>query len=196
MIALLEGVVISVAGTVVVLDVHGVGYELRCSRTCIDQLEEGSAARIIVHTEVKEDSITLYGFGDSLEKQVFLLLLKVKGIAARTASDIISQINKLELLRVIGAQDLARLQTLKGIGRKTAERILVELRDQVADYVTAVQSERAETGPVGGAADDAVAALQALGFSRNDAERSVAQAQSEGVSLEAGDLVRQALQYV
>ena len=112
MISSLKGTVAEISGAQVTLEVHGVGYELRCSQACLAALSEGQAAALVVYTDVKEDSISLYGFADRLEKQVFLLLTKVKGVGARTASDILSRVDKVELLRIIGAGDLARLQAV------------------------------------------------------------------------------------
>ncbi|MBN8551200.1 MAG: Holliday junction branch migration protein RuvA, partial [Deltaproteobacteria bacterium] len=126
MFAKLKGIVDEVEASRVTLDVNGVGYELFCSGGCVSQLERGREAAIIVFTDVNENSIRLYGFADALEKQVFLLLTTVKGVGSRTAMEIVSCVDKVELLRAIAAQDLKRLQSIKGVGKKTSERIVVE----------------------------------------------------------------------
>ncbi|MCO6429767.1 MAG: Holliday junction branch migration protein RuvA [Deltaproteobacteria bacterium] len=201
MIALLSGEVISTSGSAVTLDVNGVGYEVICSRGLLSQLSQGQKARIIIYTDIKQESIRLYGFEDELEKQVFLLLLQVKGIGARSSSDIISKLEKRELLRLVAAGDLTKLQAVKGIGKKTAERIMVELRDRVADYLLErkesqtinIEIER-QVLPV----EEAAQALQALGFSRRDAEKAIENA-SKGCDLSrlgSGEVVREALRYV
>ena len=200
MIALLSGVVESIFGNVITLDVNGVGYEVSCSQSAIINAQLGSQLKIVVYTDVKQDSIKLYGFEDQLEKQVFLLLLQVKGIGARTGSEIISRIDKRELLRLIGSGDVARLQAVRGVGKKTAERIIVELRDKVAEYIlerqgaSALSIEIERINPV----DEAIQALQALGFSRRDAENAVEQAKRhEDLSkLQSGEIVREALRFV
>src|SRR5262245_52116349 len=102
MIGQLSGTVTQLFGQVVLLDVGGVGYEVHCSFACVQRLSVGATATIVVHTDVKEDSIRLYGFDDYLEKQVFLLLTKVTGVGAKSASEIVSHMDKLELLRAIG----------------------------------------------------------------------------------------------
>ena len=195
---MLKGSVEQISGQVVTLDVQGVGYEVICSGRCLEKLEPGNRAQIIVHTDVKQDCIKLYGFADHLEKQVFVLLIQVQGVGSRTAAEILSHVDKLDLLRAIGAGDAERLQTVRGIGKKTSQRIVLELKDKVAQFAMEQQSagfaaHRDALGPV----EEAVEALQALGFSRKDAEKAVQTAQARGAgALEPGQLVKEALRYV
>jgi len=199
MISRLKGKVIDISGYVATLDVSGVGYELYCSSRCLAGMILDEEVEVVVLTDMKQDSIRLYGFEDQLEKRVFLFLTAVKGVGARSASEIVSQIEKKELLRAIGSGDISRLQAIKGVGKKTAERIVVELKDKVADYVTEGSSvglnlEKEVAEPF----RDAVQALLALGFQRNEAEQAVRQVESmEGNgSMEAGQIVKHALRYV
>ena len=201
MIALLTGRIVEINSRVVTIDVGGVGYEVICSLGCIGRLNLGSEATIVIHTDVHEDSIRLYGFSDQLEKRVFGMLIRVNGVGARTASDIISQIEKRELLRIIGEGDLTRLQKIKGIGRKTAERIVVELRDHVAEYVVDNSASGLTVERVSEPAQDAIDALAALGFSRKDAQRAVDQVKGSGKAgnnggLSSGEIVKEALRFV
>ncbi len=197
MIGQIRGTVAAISTGTVLIDVGGVGYELHCSDACLANLEEGAQASLVVFTEVREDLIRLHGFVDNLEKQVFLMLTKVNGVGARTASDVLSQIDRRELLRAIGAGDVTRLQSLRGIGKKTAERLVVELRDSVGSLAGAAGAplasrvEREFSAPV----DDAVQALVALGFSRRDAERAVSQV-NLSTSLDSGAIVKEALKFV
>ncbi len=199
MIARLRGTVEEIAGGTVTLDVNGVGYEVACSATCVTQLEVGTAATVVVFTDIKEDSIKLYGFADTLEKQVFLLLTRVKGLGAKSASDIVSRVDKRELLRTIGAGDVARLQEVRGVGKKTAERIVVELKDKVAEFALEREEPSTRRG-AGGPFDEALAALQALGFSAREAEQALARAKADVAGLvsatESGEVVRHALRFV
>ena len=172
-----------------------------CSLGCISRLSLGSESTIVIHTDVHEDSIRLYGFSDQLEKRVFGMLIRVNGVGARTASDIISQIEKRELLRIIGEGDLTRLQKIKGIGRKTAERIVVELRDHVAEYVVDNVASGLTVERVNEPAQDAIDALAALGFSVKDAQRAVDQVKGSdkaagGRGLSSGEIVKEALRFV
>lgn len=198
MIALLRGTVHTLAAERVTILVNGVGYECHCTRQCAARLTPGAETSIVIHTEMRDSSISLYGFADEVEKQVFLLLTRVKGVGARSASDILSMIDKQDLLRCIGTSDVTRLQTLKGIGKKTAERIIVELRDKVSEFVSdAVASgmvvERLESAPM----EDAAEALVALGFSRRDAEKALAQVDMTRIpSVDSGGIVREALRFI
>lgn len=201
MIAHLRGKVLEMAGSTATLEAAGVGYEISCSAACFERLQEGSEAAVVVYTEVREDAIRLFGFNDRLEKQVFSLLLRVKGIGAKLALTLISSLDKRELLKLIAAGDATSLQSVKGIGRKTAERILLELRDRVAEVVQEAQSERgampapSQTG--GSSWLDATEALVALGFSRAEAERAVREVRQAGSGLQdAGQIVKDALKYV
>lgn len=200
MIGWLSGQVLEIVGSIVVLDVAGVGYEVTCSRRCLADLVPGERASITIFTQVREDDIRLYGFADRLEKQVFALLMEVKGIGAKTACEILAQLEKVELLRVIGRSDTSKLAALKGIGKKTAERIVLELREKVNEFISGKVISGVEiAGPEGASSQDALDALQALGFSRRDAERALEEVRKlHGViaGYSTGDLVREALQYV
>lgn len=199
MISFLSGKVLELNGSAVTLDVHGVGYEVLCSRQCSEKLAPGGSGEIVVYTDVKEDSIKLYGFADRAEKQAFLLLLSVSGVGPKSASDIISQVDKCELMRCIGAGDVTRLQAIKGIGKKTSERIVVELKDRIAAFAMAagessLRIEKHVTQPF----QDAVEALVTLGFSRKDSEIAVQRAgsQAPAKAAESAELIKEALRYV
>ena len=202
MIASLRGVVSSLSPTgMAVIDVQGVGYEALCSGSCARSLQVGEEAQIVVYTDLtKEGAIRLFGFADTLEKRVFLLLTSVKGVGAKSASDILSRIDKRELLRVIGSGDVTALKDVRGIGKKTAERILVELKDKVSELISGALSDRIEVEQGSDAPrEDALAVLRALGFSEREARESLDQAlraDPGATGLDSGDLVKRALQYV
>jgi len=198
MIAFLTGTVLAIRGTELTLDVHGVGYQVLCSRSAVETLALNEKAALVIYTDVTENAIRLYGFADELEKQVFLLLVhRVKGVGTRTALGIVSSVGKRELLKIIGAGDLARLQTIRGIGKKTAERIVVELREKVGEYIveaheTGLSVERIVVAPE----EDGIQALLVLGFPRPDAMRAIAAARAEQPNADTGELVRRALQHI
>ena len=194
MISRLRGTLISVSGNAACIDVNGIGYEVHCSAALLAILAPAKVVTVVAHTDVREDAIKLYGFADELEKQVFLLLLKVSGVGAKTASDIVSAVDKTDLLRIIGCGDLTKLQKIKGIGKKTSERIIVELRDRVGELVgisgqSGMKIEVSRTPTL-----EAIEALVALGFARAAAEKAVGEvgAQHE----DPGAIVREALRYV
>lgn len=200
MISLLRGLIHSINGQTVVLDVSGVGYEIWGTAACIERLNRGEEAEVIVYTDVKQDSIRLFGFRDRLEKQVFLLLTEVKGIGPRTSADIISHVDSKDLLRAISAGDIHALQAVKGVGKKTAERIMVELKDKVASLIIekhapAMAVEKEVITP----SEEALQALMALGFPRRDAERALESAAAAGAitgSAASSAIVKEALRFV
>lgn len=199
MISWLQGTVQEIYGTIVTLNVGGVGYEVNATRAALAGLEVGEQASFTVFTDVKEDSIRLYGFAERLEREVFLLLTSVKGLGARSASELVSSIDARELLRIIGAGASDRLQAFKGIGKKTAERIVLELRDKVSEAVAAqkfaVTVERSSSA--NDLENDVLAALEALGFSRKECEAALKRIDPERrVGQEPGELVRQALSLI
>ena len=203
MFAKLKGKVDTIEANMVTLDVSGVGYELFCSGGCVESLAVGSEAAIVVFTDISMsangNSIRLYGFADPLEKEVFLLLTTVKGVGSRIGMEIVSRVDKKELLRAIGEGDLQKLQSIKGVGKKTSERIVVELKDRVASYAiekhgSRLRIERDVTSPY----QEACEALEALGFGRKDAERAVAAVQSKGLpgTENSAEVVKEALRYI
>lgn len=200
MIASLRGKVIDIEGSNATVEVHGVGYQVFCTRSCMASFDVGSDVFLIVFTEVKEDLIRLYGFADKLEKQVFLLLTLVKGIGPKSALDVLSRLDAKTLLKLIGAGDITGLQNVKGVGKKTAERVIVELKEKVASFAleqhglaAEITVSRTNEGPF----DDALMALQALGFTKKDAEKALTDVQKTGVPhVDSGVIVREALRFI
>lgn len=193
MIGRLSGTVLSIDGSNAIIDVSGVGYEVLCSRDAISGMDEGSEVTLCIHTDVKEDSITLCGFLFPHERATFRLLLKVNGVGTKTALEVLSNISAKDLLRCIAAGDVASLQKIKGVGRKTAERIVLELRERVVELVP---DTGGKDGSINRISNDAVSALVSLGIARREAERAVQEAHGKGASLETSDIIREALRYI
>jgi Holliday junction DNA helicase RuvA len=210
MIAFLRGTLIELEPNpsltaLATLDVNGVGYQLLLTRSCAVSVEVGQSVSFTVYTEVKEDAIRLYGFADKLERQTFLLLTEVKGIGPKSAIEVLSKVSAKELLSIIAHGDLARLKSVKGMGLKTAERVVVELKEKVNKFLTGFFATSELDSPGGQSKaskvisavfEDALLALVALGFSKKDSERVIASIQEdkEGVLLkDSGDIVREAL---
>ncbi len=175
-----------------VLDVGGVGYEVFVSLNTFYRLPEiGEPLRLVIHTHVREDALQLYGFLDQEEKSLFLLLTGVSGIGPRLALNILSGTPLAELLEALEAEDLARLVAIPGIGKKTAERMIVELRDKLAKARLTGGAE-AGAAPARGVEAEAVSALVNLGYRRPEAEKAAkAMAASGAATLE--DVIRGAL---
>lgn len=198
MIAQLRGTVEEIEGMSVIVGVGGVGYQVFCSSRCRSELSVASEVTLPIFTEVKEDAIRLYGFADKTEKQVFLLLNLVKGIGPKSALDIISKIDAKELLRIISKGDLTKLSGIKGLGKKTAERIIVELKDKVGNFAVEQGSGQLliEKEITSEPAHEALLALQALGFTKKDAQRALSQISDIESYVESGLIVRDALRHI
>jgi len=199
MIGRLIGEVAEIIGSRVLVDIQGVGYDVYCPRSTLEELSVGSSGRLIVHTEMKESDIRLYGFHTMIEKQLFEFLIQVNGVGPKSALEILSSLESEELIRVIGSGEAQRLQKTKGIGKKTAERIVLELQDKLSTYAveSSSLSDQIESVRVADSSDDSVLALVSLGFSKNQAELAVHKALSEkGHLQDAGDIVKAALAFL
>ncbi len=166
MIALLSGTIAHKTPDAVILDVNGVGYRVQIPFSTYFALpEEGAPLSLHIHTNVKEDAIHLYGFLTPEEKQFFQLLLGVTGVGPKLARDILSNIQPADLSDALVRGDLARLSAVPGIGKKSAERLVLELKDKIVKLglVTGRQSSASSTAP-SSVRDDVASALVNLGY--------------------------------
>jgi Holliday junction DNA helicase RuvA len=193
MIARLEGVLVEKSPDGVVLDVSGVGYDVRVPLSTFFELpDEGKTVRMRVHTHVREDALSLYGFLTELERALFRLLLATSGVGPKLALAILSGLPPAKLVAALRQGDLAALTGIPGVGKKTAERIALELREKTLKLE--VDAPREERAPAPDSASSAESALANLGYARPHAERAVRRALEslpEGASLEA--LIKEAL---
>jgi holliday junction DNA helicase RuvA len=175
----------------VVIDVGGVGYQVFVSLQTFAALPpEGSALELFTYTHVREDTLQLFGFRDSQERALFALLKEVSGIGPRLALNILSGMPAADLRRALGEGDLGRLVAVPGVGKKTAERMIVELREKVVRL--AQEDAMAADGGRNRVRADAVSALVNLGYRRHEAERAVEAALRSGHDA-FEDVVREAL---
>jgi Holliday junction DNA helicase RuvA len=174
MIAFLRGRILEKHPNRIVVDVQGVGYEVHVPlSTYYDLGDVGAEVSLRISTHVREDALQLYGFLTALEQQLFERLIATSGIGPKLASAVLSGIEPNELVAAVQRGDVARLTTIPGVGRKTAERIVLELKDRLAHLVVPVAS--APTGVSTGERlrDDLVSALLNLGYHRPIAEKAV-----------------------
>ena len=178
MIAHLRGSLQSKSPRSLILDVNGVGYEVTVPLTTFYELPDlGSTVSFHIHTHVRENALQLYGFRTPQEKEVFIRLMGVNGIGPRLAINILSGISAGELVATVRQEDVARLTVIPGVGRKTAERIIVELRDKLAGLDITGESDLAAPQQTSTAIlDDALSALLNLGYKRAMAQRAIEQA--------------------
>jgi len=170
MYAYLQGKFTEKTTAQVTIDVNGVGYEVNISLNTWSQIQHAEQGKLFVHLQVKEDGHTLFGFFDKAEKEMFLMLVGVSGIGAATARMMLSSLKPAEVSRAIVQGNAPLLESVKGIGKKTAERLVLELRDKL--------SKQPVSGAISTAAgnsleQDALNALTALGISRQQAEHAV-----------------------
>lgn len=201
MIGFLRGVLVSRKPPSLVLDVSGVGYEVEAPMSTFYQLPEtGETVMLHTHLAVREDAHNLYGFISKEERSLFRELIRVNGVGARLALAILSGLSVEEFHVCIRNQDTTRLIRLPGVGKKTAERLMIEMTDRLPNATHAAQpAVGVEVSPplvlfAANPADDAISALVALGFKPQDAQTLIRKIPSDGKSSE--DLIRLALQSV
>jgi holliday junction DNA helicase RuvA len=192
MIGYLRGTILRLEQQLVLLDVQGVGYELHVPLSTLEPLQQlgaGGNASLHVHTHVREDAIQLFGFSSEIERQIFVLLITVTGIGPRLAQTILSGLAPADLLSALAKADLRRLSSVTGVGKKTAERLVLELRDK-AQLLAANLPIKTTSAPVD---DDLVLALVNLGYKRASAEQAVAQVESEAAGRPFAERLRASL---
>ena len=202
MIAHLSGTLLSKQATSVIVDVGGVGYELAIPlSTFYDLGEIGEAVQLRVYTHVREDALQLYGFKTARERELFLQLISVNGVGPALAIKLLSGMNADEMIASIRTNNLVRLVAIPGVGRKTAERLVVDLRDKIAALSSpALEEEFAAKAAVAGAPttteamrNDAMSALANLGYQRAAVEKAVKNAVDEGGELSVEVILRRSL---
>ena len=199
MIGRLKGILVNKQPPWILLDVQGVGYEVEVPlSTLFDLPANGQEATLLIHTVVREDAFLLYGFSREIERKLFRHLLKVTGVGAKLALGVLSGMNAEEFAGAITRNDISALIRLPGIGRKTAERLVIEMRDRLADGFfegVAAGGSVGQTGsvsPLAGADQEAMSALEALGYKPAEAQRMVkAVPDAEGLPVE--QIIRLAL---
>jgi Holliday junction DNA helicase RuvA len=194
MIGQLRGILLSKEPPHLLLDAHGVGYEIEAPLSAFYDLPApGSEITLYTHLVVREDAHLLFGFTDVEERALFRNLLKVNGVGARLALTILSGVSAQGFVRCVQNNDSASLTQLPGIGKKTAERLILEMRDKLSGWEQrAVRGAAAIAAPAGDVLHDALSALISLGYKPHEAARMLQGIDSAGLSRE--ELIRRALQ--
>ncbi len=175
MIALLRGSLVDKSASRLILDVNGVGYEVLVPLSTFYGLgEAGAAVTLRIHTHVREDVIALYGFATKLEQDLFERLIAINGVGPKLALAVLSGIEPAELIRAVRLQDVARLTAIPGVGKKTAERIGLELKDRLPASFQITEPAPAAASPADQLRDDLLSALVNLGYHRPVAEKAIA----------------------
>lgn len=203
MIAFLHGKVLETTAETAILDVNGVGYELYCTRGAFRKLTVGAMANLYTYLQVKEDGITLFGFGEPKEKELFLKLISVSGVGPKMGIAILATLSADDFALAIATADVKRLATVKGLGKKTAEKIVLELHGKIsAAEVLGASGDELTPSPTATTAaklsaqdEEAIAALMGLGFTRNESVQAVKKAHDQGATA-VEEIIMKALQGV
>ncbi|HYJ92231.1 MAG TPA: Holliday junction branch migration protein RuvA [Pyrinomonadaceae bacterium] len=198
MIAYLSGKLLEKHANAVIVDVGGVGYEVTIPLSTFYEIgEPGSEIQLRIYTHVREDAIQLFGFKTNRERDLYLKLISVQGIGAKSGVTMLSGMSADEIVAAIRSNDLGRLTAIPGVGRKTAERLVIELRDKVGELAAAASAAASISSdelPADVVFDDALSALVNLGYQRAAAERALKKVVQEGTDMSVQKLLRRSLQ--
>ena len=190
MITQIIGRLVEKLPTHVVIDCQGVGYQVNISLHTFSQLGDDEKIKLYTHLQIKEDSHTLFGFFTTLERSVFRLLLSASGIGASTARTMLSSLEPQQIQRAIITEDLATIKSIKGIGLKTAQRVLIELKDKMLNLF---EGEEIQPFPNNTIKEEALSALEVLGYSRKQSEKVIDNAIQSAPDSSLEDLIKAAL---
>lgn len=190
MITHIQGRLVEKTPTEVVIDCNGVGYHINISLHTFSLLPEGENLKLFTFLQVKEDSHTLFGFVEKQERELFKLLISVSGIGANIARTMLSSLAPQQIIQAIASNDVATVQSIKGIGAKTAQRVILDLKDKVLkvynlDEVSIIESNTNK--------EEALSALEVLGFARKSAEKVIEKINRDAPNATVEELIKQAL---
>ena len=193
MIGRIRGILLEKQAPYLLLDVQGVGYEIQASLTTFFELPDiDQPATLHTHFVVREDAQLLYGFSSLAERQLFRELIKVNGVGPKMALAILSGMNAAEFVHCVKSKDIATLVRLPGVGKKTAERLVVEMHDRVEKW--ALASDTTVASPQGsGAVQEAESALVSLGYKEPEATKMIAAVSNDNKAASSAELIRAAL---
>lgn len=190
MIGYISGKIISKKPTRIIVDVNGVGYLINISISTFEKIGDKKEVSLYTYLAVKDDALDLYGFYSMNEKEMFELLISVSGIGPKSAQSILSGIQINDLKEALKTGNVARIISVPGIGRKTAERMMVELRDKVESLGEGIEGIAFGVSSV---RTDAIAALNNLGYNQKIAERAVRAITDRNQNISIEDLIKEAL---
>lgn len=190
MIHHIKGKLIEKNPTYVVIESNGLGYLIHISLSTYSKIAEETDLKLFTHLSIKEDAHTLFGFYDKSEREVFRLLISVSGVGPSTARTMLSSLTSEEIQKAILSEDVATIQRVKGIGSKTAQRVIIDLKDKIAktcqlDEITHVSNNTLK--------EETLSALEVLGFARKQAEKLIDKLTQENPDIKVESLIKLAL---
>ena len=194
MLEYVKGDILEITPNYVVVENQGMGYMVNISLQTYSAIQDKSVAKLFLYESIREDAFVLYGFATSTERKMFLLLISVSGVGAGTARMILSSLSSAELFQAIQTENVQAIKSVKGIGLKTAQRILVDLKDNIQelDVASNVVTPVAATANQQ-IASEAVAALSMLGFASTQSQKAVAKILSDEPALSVEQVIKKAL---
>ena len=190
MITHIRGRLVEKSPTAVVIDCNGVGYFIHISLHTFSQLKDDESIKLLTHLQIKEDAHQLYGFATLMEREIFRLLISVSGIGTNTARTMLSSLTPKQIREGIAAEDVALIQSVKGIGLKTAQRVIIDLKDKIFKIYdideTLLISDNTNK-------DEALSALEVLGFAKKNSERVVVKIISNNPDASVELIIKEAL---
>jgi len=200
MIAYLRGRVLEMASETAIIEVNGLGYEVYLSGGAFRKLTVGETAELYTYMQVKEDGVTLFGFATTAEKELFLKITSVSGVGPKLGISVLTSMSGDELATAIATADVKRLSSAKGMGKKTAEKIVLELHGKISATEVMNASEDVFTAKLKGTAtpvnkedEEAIEALVGLGFTKNESVQAIKRARENGAKT-TEEIIRKALQ--
>ena len=193
MISFIKGKKIEIDPTKIIIDVNGIGYELKISLRTYSEIKEHSVVNLFTHLQVKEDSHTLFGFYDKSERTTFLSLLSISGVGPSTAIMILSSLSSSELNSAIISSDVLTIKSVKGIGLKTAERIILELKDKILKNLNQKNPNNFLVERDNTIKNEALSALSSLGISKNVVNNHIDRVLDNNNNISLEDLIREVL---
>ena len=190
MITQIKGRLVEKSPTELVIDCNGVGYLVNISLNTFSLLSDSENISLYTHLQVKEDSHTLFGFYEKTERNLFRQLISVSGIGASTARTMLSSLNPEEIQRAILSENVSTIQSVKGIGLKTAQRVIIELRDKVS---TISEGTGVNSNFVNSKREESLSALEVLGYSRKQTTKVVDKLVSESSEISVEEIIKNAL---
>lgn len=190
MITQLQGRLIEKNPTYVVIDCHGVGYEVNISLHTYGMIGSDENIRLYTHLQIREDAHTLYGFYQPMERSIFRLLISISGIGASIARTMLSSMTPTEIQQAIVHEDLAAIKAVKGIGLKTAQRVLIELKDKIQNVAGMDEIPVLKSNTI---KEETLSALEVLGYPRRQAEKVIDNIIQSAPDSSVEELIKQAL---
>ena len=190
MITHIRGKLVEKNPTFVIIECNGIGYFLHISLHTYSKIPDVEAVKLFTYFSVKEDSQTLFGFSDKIEREIFKLLISVSGVGTSIARTMLSSMSPDQIQQAIASEDVATIQSVKGIGAKTAQRVIIDLRDKIVKTYQFSEDSNQTNNTI---KEEALSALEVLGFSRKQVEKLVHKIIQEAPDTALEQIIKQAL---